>query len=186
MHGADADIRRSSLGDRLSNQGLPPFVQSFFEASIEIDFQCFGEETRFEIYANEELLSTEWKFGDGSTSQEIIPHHAYAAPGEYNIEVLVTSITEVKTIKQVVRIFEQPQVNASVDLWQCDDDTDGITKFNLTEAQPIMTEVNPSLIFTYYYNLDDALKKTNAIEEINAFSNQSHNKIFARAGRSIK
>jgi PKD repeat protein len=44
-----------------------------------------------------------WDFGDGTTSHEVNPTHVYAAPGGYNVKLVVTGINgEVEVVKNNV------------------------------------------------------------------------------------
>ena len=38
------------LGGRISRQGLPPFIQSFFIATIGVENICFGDTTEFTLF----------------------------------------------------------------------------------------------------------------------------------------
>ena len=64
-----------------------------------------------------------------------------------------------------------PIISAIVDLRQCDVDTDGISNFNLTEANDLIS-VNAALeTFTFYTSLADAESGTNAITNELAYPN---------------
>ncbi len=49
-----------------------------------------------------------------------------------------------------------PDVNAIVDLEQCDDDTDGISLFNLTQANTLISTNSVNETFTYYLTQSEA------------------------------
>jgi gliding motility-associated-like protein len=64
-----------------------------------------------------------------------------------------------------------PVITNTVDLLQCDNDTDGITNFNLTEAE-VLISTNASLEnFTYYLNFADADSAQNEILNPIAYTN---------------
>ncbi|RPD95983.1 PKD domain-containing protein [Aureibaculum marinum] len=180
--GATYSHKEVSLGGRNSTQGLPPFIQSFFAALINTENLCFGSETEFSIESNEPILSILWDFGDGATSTSLEPTHSYTSPGEYMVNVEVKTATELKTITQTVTIFDVPTVTTPVDLFQCDDDTDGFTPFNLKEAIPLMVDDSTDLNFTFYKTNSEAVEGNvvNAIKNSVQYSNNQTDKVYAR------
>ncbi|MBN4070374.1 T9SS type B sorting domain-containing protein [Olleya sp. AH-315-F22] len=60
-------------------------------------------------------------------------------------------------------IFELPEVLPLVELFQCDDDTDGFTEFNLTESNQLISTNYLNETFTYHTLLTDAENGLNAI-----------------------
>ena len=125
-----------NLGNKISRQGLPPFIQSFFAAIIETQNICLGDSTNFIIESNEPILTIVWDFGDGSpTSTDLNPDHTYGSAGDYQITVIVTTADEIKTINQTITIFDLPSINTPITLYQCDDDIDGFSYFNLRESE---------------------------------------------------
>ena len=64
------------------------------------------------------------------------------------------SITNIETA--TVTVFPLPLVTPIVALTQCDDDNDGITQFNLTEANDLISADAANEIFTYYLTQADA------------------------------
>ncbi|PTM08019.1 MAG: hypothetical protein DA407_09140, partial [Bacteroidetes bacterium] len=58
-----------------------------------------------------------------------------------------------------------------VELFQCDDDTDGFTEFNLTEANEIFSTNFANEIFTYHLTLADAEAAINAITNPTTYTN---------------
>lgn len=88
--------------------------------------------------------------------------------------------------KQVTAtIHPIPVINPSVTLQNCDEDgsPDGITDFNLTEANEAITLGDSGLTMTYYLNIPDAEAETNAVNP-SPFRNSSTNLIYARAENS--
>ena len=169
------------LGSRTSRQGLPPFIQSFFIATISTENICFGDATRFTINSNEPILSIIWDFGDGSpTLTDLNPTHTYTAPGDYTITAEVTTADETKDVTQVITIYPIPNITTPVTLQQCDDDTDGFSNFNLGEAETLLTNDDPTTIFSYFLTEADAEASTNAILNISSFSNATASQVFVR------
>ncbi len=168
-----------SLGGRISKQGLPPFIQSFFIAAILAENLCFGDSTSFSVISNEPILSIRWDFGDGITSTVLNPTHVYSAPGDYLITVEVTTADETKTVTQTITILEVPTIVSPVTLQQCDDDTDGITSFNLREVEGLITSDTPVTI-SYHETLADAEANTGLISNLTNFSNATASQVFVR------
>ena len=82
--------------------------------------------------------------------------HTYNNPGNYVVEAILTLSNNTKTsIYTEVTAFELPVLNAGQELVECDDDTDGITTFNLFSIQTKITnpELNENLFF--YLSQDD-------------------------------
>jgi len=174
------------LGNRVSRQGLPPFIQSFFIANIEVQDQCFGEETSFELNSNEPVIHIIWNFGDGTaTSTELNPTHTYAAPGDYNLTVEVTTSDETKTINQTISIFDLPNITTPIVLQQCDDDNDGITSFNLNQSELLISQDDPTPTYSYHLTLLDAEDNTNPIIDTQNFSNAIANHLFIRVENQL-
>ena len=170
-----------SLGNKVSRQGLPPFIQSFFTASILAENICLGDVTNFTIRSNEPILSIIWDFGDGSAaSTQLNPAHIYANPGDYEITVLVTTADGTETVTQTITIFPIPNSSTPITLQQCDDDTDGIANFNLQEAESLITNDMPTPVFTYHLTQADADTNTNAIGNLSSFSNATTNRVYVR------
>ncbi|MVO08843.1 T9SS type B sorting domain-containing protein [Flavobacterium sp. TP390] len=74
-----------------------------------------------------------------------------------------------------IEVVERPIINNVVNLKQCDDDTDGFSAFNLTEANELISSSITGLTFTYFLNLTDAENNTNPIVNDINFINQTVN-----------
>ncbi|VXB16704.1 conserved exported hypothetical protein [Flavobacterium sp. 9AF] len=74
-----------------------------------------------------------------------------------------------------VEVIARPIINASANLKQCDDDTDGFSTFNLTEANTLITSNTTGLTFTYFLTLTDADNNVNPISNDTSFINQTVN-----------
>ncbi|QMU66392.1 MAG: T9SS type B sorting domain-containing protein [Flavobacteriaceae bacterium] len=66
-----------------------------------------------------------------------------------------------------------PVITTPVDLRQCDDDTDGFSAFNLTEANRLLSADFANETFVYYPTMADAQANTNAINNPTAFTNRT-------------
>ncbi|AXT19282.1 gliding motility-associated C-terminal domain-containing protein [Flavobacteriaceae bacterium AU392] len=82
--------------------------------------------------------------------------------------VLNTTCFETTTFD--LEVNPLPTVVPIVDLRQCDDDTDGISLFNLTEANSLISTNANNENFTYYLTLADA-EGGLAVDQINNFIN---------------
>lgn len=78
--------------------GLPTFVQSFFDtASSPYDFtrlaaNCMDRNATFKISRVSGIDSVKWFFGDLGQSQALQPTHTYAAPGFYDVKLIVYKV----------------------------------------------------------------------------------------------
>lgn len=56
--------------------------------------------------ANNDVISTRWEFGDGSVSTSLNPSHTYAAPGNYNVSLILTRpyTCEADTLEQMITV----------------------------------------------------------------------------------
>ena len=84
-------------------------------------------------------------------------------------------------------IHPLPLIISNVSLFQCDQDTDGVTIFNLNEANALISSNHTNESFSYYHNYSDAEQgNTNAIESPIDYENLSTdplinpNQIFVR------
>ncbi len=153
------------LAGRLSAQGLPPFIQSFF-ALIDVEFTCLGDNTAFEFDSDTPPTLVDWDFGDGTNSSVESPTHVYAAPGIYNIVLTLTINGSVRTYRKSVQIFDTPIANAAIDVNVCDINNDGTESFDLTAtATPQILGAQDATIFNveYYSSQADADNGANPI-----------------------
>jgi len=65
-------------------------------------YPCKGDTILFQNYSNPNIVSSYWSFGDGDTSTQNAPYHAYADTGSYTVTLIVTNINGCKdTMTQV-------------------------------------------------------------------------------------
>jgi gliding motility-associated-like protein len=129
------------------HQGLPPFIQSFFNVSIvyqQDNSVCEGNAVSFSINSNQTLTATEWNFGDGSplvTNTET-PSHTFPVLGEdhtYTINLHTEylgdlGLTQSQDFTEDITIYAQPVLSAGATvatIEQCDDNNDGFFAFDL-------------------------------------------------------
>ncbi|WP_338356670.1 T9SS type B sorting domain-containing protein [Yeosuana marina] len=170
-----------NLGGRAAKLGLPPFVQSIFLYTFDYESICLGDKTHFFITSEEPYDSVVWDFGDGQTSTDEEPYHTYASAGVYSVSLTMSlnGIERDPLIKQLI-ISEPPSVlNTTYDLIQCDsfdnDPNDGVTYFNLDQANgPISLNTTDAIQIYYYHSIAEAMNDT---LNINALSNIYKNQI---------
>ena len=92
--------------------------------------------------------------------------------GNYKVEATVKGTTCVSTGE--IKIEYAPEIlSTNTSLLQCDDDTDGITVFNLTKVNDIVkNNVSEILNKGYYESLADAKAKTNPIVNPEKYTNK--------------
>ncbi|MGV7106869.1 T9SS type B sorting domain-containing protein [Flavobacterium sp. U410] len=80
-----------------------------------------------------------------------------------------------------IEVFSLPVVNTPVVLKQCDDDNDGFSKFNLTEAIELISN-DSTLTYTFYETLPLADSASNPITDTIAYENQivSNDAVYVR------
>ena len=81
-----------------------------------------------------------------------------------------------------IEVFSLPIINFAVSLKQCDDNNDGFSDFNLTEANQLSVAITSNLTFTYFESFLEAQNNSNPIANIFAYANQtvSTDQIFVR------
>lgn len=115
------------LGGKLSQYGLPNFLQSFFiTADFSYQDTCSGEPTRFTtIFAGPD--SVRWNFDDpgsgpSNTSTQLNPQHIFAAGGSYDVELIVYSGSLTDTVTKTINILSSPDPDLGADVLACSGD----------------------------------------------------------------
>jgi len=175
--GCDFVLEGVSLNGRKSRTGLPSFNQSFFfTPSIQLSSSCEEESIDFSFETNQTVLSAVWNFGDGAISSEISPTHTYSIAGNYTVSVTVTTPFGTGTNTREIAIFPKPVlVSDTVSLKQCDDDNDGFSLFNLSEANQLVVNSTIGLTFRYFETFSEAENNTNPITNFINYENQTVN-----------
>lgn len=153
------------LAGRLSTQGLPPFIQSFF-ALIEVENLCLGEGTTFEFQSDTSPDAILWDFGDGTSSNLENPTHIYAAAGIYNVILSLTRSGTTRLYRQNVQIYDTPVANSISDIIACDADLNAreIVDLEVLATPQILGTQDPNIFAVRYFtNQADADLNRNAI-----------------------
>ena len=74
-----------------------------------------------------------------------------------------------------LNVLQVPQVNASIPLTSCDVDYDGLTEFDLTDAEFDILDVRQDdIVITYFGNFEDAEADINVIPDPESYTNISN------------
>ncbi len=161
---------------------LPEFIQSQLRNRIYYEGVCLGEmltsNTSFSL--DDIPDSVVWDFGDpssgpGNMSTDINPTHNFNAPGIYNITASTSTSGKTETLKLDLEIFLPPNNKdvPEVDLKQCDDDTDGISVFNLEEITNTILPLGDSEKITFHESETEANQGINPISNASQYLNQT-------------
>lgn len=184
--GCDLQVDAVDLLGKYTYSGLPAFNQSFFfTPAIQLASTCEGDAVNFSFNTNQPILSANWNFGDGNTSNTISPTHTYTNSGTFPVSVTITTPNGTGSNNRNITIFPRPVLtNNIVTLKQCDDNNDGFSAFNLKEAENSFVTSTNGLTFTYFENPTDA-QSDNTIASITnllAYTNQvvSNDVVYVR------
>jgi gliding motility-associated-like protein len=115
-----------------------------------------------------------------------------SSPTNYvNTSVVETIYVKITTIANTncyvstsfdIEVYSLPTVNPTVSLKQCDDNNDGFSAFNLTEANQLLVASTIGLTFTYFESATDAQSNLSAIINTSTYVNQlvSNDVIYVR------
>jgi len=148
---------------------------------------CFGEPVTLDTQLDPAQYDFKWLKQDASNNYtEIVPVQTGAAynvttTGNYKVEATLKGTTCVSAGQ--IKIEYAPEIlSTNTSLLQCDDDTDGITTFNLTKVDNIIKNNATGILNKgYYESLADAQTKTNPILTPEKYKNKTPDQIvFAR------
>ena len=90
------------------------------------------------------------------------------------------------TTRFTIQVFELPTVVNIVSLKQCDDNIDGFSAFNLTQANPKVSTNFSNEVFSYFETLVEAQTNSNPILNFTTYTNQvvSNDIVYVRTSNS--
>ena len=116
-------------------------------------------------YKNGSLL-----IGENNATYEVI------SSGTYKVEAIINSTCT--ATDEIVIEYATPIIASVLTILQCDDDSDGISNFNLTKATNLIA--SNLIIEDYYITQIDAENETNKIQNPTTFSNSTTNQVVIR------
>ncbi|RLK00074.1 T9SS type B sorting domain-containing protein [Tenacibaculum discolor] len=169
-----------------SLKGLPNFIQSFFRNRIITkENQCLFDTFTFSLDSYAPINSVVWDFGDGNTSSDIAPEHAYTATGEYTVSAIININNQNIPLYKKITVYPLPNLTPNQEIIQCDNNNDGSSLFNLNNiANEISTDT--TLTYKFYKNLSDAENNTNEILDPENFYNESNPQVIYTKATSVK
>lgn len=185
------------LGGNLSRQGLPPFIASFFNEKIDIIQNgststylplCDGD--TYTLIAEDVTDATYTWTQDGNVipTPSVNPYELEVSEdGLYEVTIeLIAGSCETIEGEANIEYFPNPSIS-NVSLFQCDEDgiADGLTIFNLDEANESLIGLDPNLEVIYFSTFLDAEANTDPIIS-NVFINTTNPElIYAQITNSV-
>ncbi|MCG1037005.1 T9SS type B sorting domain-containing protein [Polaribacter sargassicola] len=162
--------------------GLPNFIQSYFVSRILTNNQCYVDNFSFTATSYIDIKDIKWDFGDGITAFDLNPTHKYDAPGEYKVIAdLTLSDNTIIKVFEIVTAYELPNLKPNQELFECDNDTDGLATFNLNFIAEKITDTSLDEELIFYLSQDD-MDMDNNISNPEMFNNTVPNQqIFVKA-----
>lgn len=171
-----------NLTDKKSKLGLPNFIQSYFRTRILHETVCEGQPSTFDIDTYSNITSAQWDFGDGNTSNEIMPEYTYSSDGIFTISVTLTINNREITVSKRLTVNARPTLISNQELIQCDDNTDGVSVFNLENIREKITDPDLEEELIFYETLEDAEQDLNRIDNYENYTNlHANQEVFVRA-----
>ncbi|MCD4734897.1 MAG: gliding motility-associated C-terminal domain-containing protein, partial [Bacteroidales bacterium] len=117
-----------SLGEMASKEGLPTFIQSFFNFYyFEYENTCHGDTTFFYLNKTSFLDSAQWNFGDPvspvNLSNNFEAEHVFSAPGTYDVLLRLFHLGSFTDLHKSIEIIALPDTELGEDKSICEGDT---------------------------------------------------------------
>ncbi len=181
--GFDCEYRHNAIpvSPGLTRRGLPNFIQSYFASKINTENRCVSDTFNFSAESYAPIDAIEWDFGDGTTSNLMTPDHLFTAPGSYSVKATMVVGSSTVVVYKRIKVFALPNLIAGQELVQCDDDTDGISLYNLYNIKEKITNINLEEELFFYNTNADAWADTNQIADPENYVNTVPNEeVFVR------
>ncbi|TXD61817.1 T9SS type B sorting domain-containing protein [Polaribacter sp. IC066] len=182
-----------NLGGKISTEGLPPFIQSFFleieikdlATNIVLNSQdlkfCTGQD---KVISPEPITGTDinylWTFDNGTTITETISSSAtqknleldninYNDKGTYKLKITLKDRCKNDVIYNAtfnIEVFEASVATRPSDVFFCDTDRDGFNNFDLQAdiSNEILNGLDPAIFEVLYFSNDvDAISGDNPL-----------------------
>jgi gliding motility-associated-like protein len=138
---------------------------------------CFGE--NYTLDATIPGINTYQWFKDGiSIPAATNPTYNVTSSGTYTVEITLNSTSCIATGEVDVE-FTAPLLTNNIIAYQCDDNNDGITYYNLTSLNNLLSNSTDNTI-VYYESLTNAQNQFAPISQTNSYQNLTTNKLYAR------
>ncbi|MFY0482519.1 T9SS type B sorting domain-containing protein [Flavobacterium sp. PLA-1-15] len=153
--GCNLQMESLFLGGALSQNGLPQFMQSYFNLGIAFENNCQGQATTFSLMANQSITSALWDFGDGNASTDIHPIHTYTSPGTYTVTLDAIGTNGAISKSRQVTIYAMPIANTVANQVVCG--TEGMA-YSLSQHTNTILGGQSSTVFgvSYFLSPSDA------------------------------
>jgi gliding motility-associated-like protein len=171
-----------TLSPGQSTLGLPNFIQSYFVSRILTKNACYVDDFSFSGISYLDLIKVDWDFGDGTTKSGLNPTHKYKSSGSYIVKAdLTLTDNTIITVYKTVIVYKLPTLKSNQELSECDDDTDGLSIFNLHSIADKITDTNLNEELVFYRSQND-LDLDNSITDPENFKNTIPNqKVYVKA-----
>jgi gliding motility-associated-like protein len=129
--GAECDFQEigADLNGKLCQEGLPCFIQSYFNTIfIQTQNGCVFDTIYYSLYDTTGIDSVYWTFGDPASgannhSTDFFPYHVYENPGKYNVHVTGYYLTTSTDANREIEIFGLAKVQLRSDTTICQGDS---------------------------------------------------------------
>jgi gliding motility-associated-like protein len=167
--GCNFSINSVSLGNasgdiHFSKHGLPQFIQSVFDTSINAENFCLSDTTNLSLGNTQNVISVNWNFGDGSPTQSgLSTTHIYPTSGNFTITANVTSTSGTSTFSKTIKIYETPIIaNTIANQSICGNSNQ---TYNLAQHTNTVLGSQSSTTYgvNYYTTLQNATNHVNAL-----------------------
>ncbi|MBP7184997.1 MAG: PKD domain-containing protein, partial [Saprospiraceae bacterium] len=141
-----------SVGDIVMTDCYASF--DYFQTTSQAPFQVLFQD--YSDSFNGEITSHLWNFGDGTTSTETNPSHAFANIGSYNVTLTITSDSCTNTITNQIFVQNTPidsTCNADFIYWQL---------FQSTDAEFAIATCSSIPVVSYLWTFGDGTSSTEA------------------------
>lgn len=138
---------------------------------------CFGE--TYTLNATIPGTNTYQWFQDGiAIPTATNANYIVTNSGTYSVEITLNGTTCIATGEATIE-FTSPLLTNNIATYQCDDNADGITFYNLTALNGLLSSGTQNTI-VYYESLANAQAQTNPITNASSYQNLTTNKLYAR------